>query len=112
MPTAKNNCDSILTCRMCGVSSPTREEKERHLREHMKGRHPREATGAVFWQLQEWVASTDGEAGGLSEDERDLIEYCREHPGRQQIIASRSNGRQREIWAVQTCGARTASGPV
>lgn len=98
MPTAKNNCDSILTCRMCGVSSPTREEKERHLRlhcvvcgvlfesreglpEHMKGRHPREATGAVFWQLQEWVASTDGEAGGLSEHERDLIGVLSGAPG-------------------------------
>ena len=94
---SKNNRDSRLSCGICEVSFTTKEEKEQHLRlhcilckvlfesrdallDHMTESHHVEASGAVFWPLQSQVASSDEEdADALSADERDLIEYQREH---------------------------------
>ena len=77
---------------MCGVSFGSREEKEEHLRlhcvickilfesrdelfGHIKENHPAGPSGGVFWELERRAEESEE---GLSEDELDLIEYCRE----------------------------------
>lgn len=95
MPNAKNKLDAGLQCGICEVSFRTKQEKEEHLRlhcilckvlcasrneliDHMRDKHYVEA-GAAFWPLHTPTSSSVGEDDGLSKDERDFIEYKREH---------------------------------
>jgi hypothetical protein len=83
---------------------PTTEKKQQHLRlhcvickalfesrdgllDHMKERHSAEAAGPAFWNgvagsggdEVAWPCATAPDEDGLSEDERDLLKYWREH---------------------------------
>jgi hypothetical protein len=90
MPNPNNNNDHAgLPCGICGVSFPTKQEKELHLRlhcvlckvlsesrnqllDHMKDSHQIEA-GAVFWPLDGLKANSADGDDEWSEDELEAM---------------------------------------
>jgi hypothetical protein len=87
MPNANRPAHALPQCSVCGVSFPTTQEKEAHLRlhcvlckvlyesrdkllDHMKDSHPAEG-GAVFWPREELKANSPAEDEDWVEHELD-----------------------------------------
>ena len=68
--------DVSLCCSICSKLFNSRGELLRHSREHRAAG----VTQEFFWPHQKRVTRSEEDDEGLSEDERSLIEYQREHP--------------------------------